>query len=82
MKDLDYFMEVSGREGALNIHLSSNFYPPLPASVKKVFIDAFTGYWNGLWDIDGLQKELSRVYKGGLDQYDFWKFLNEEDLEY
>lgn len=80
MKDLDYFIETSGRAAALDIHLSSNFYPPLPGTVKKVFSDAFQGYWAGLWDIEGLQKELSRVYKGGLHQYDFWQFLNEEDL--
>jgi hypothetical protein len=33
-------------------------------------------------NIEGLQKELSRVYKGGLDQYGFYNYLNEEDLEY
>lgn len=81
MADLDYFMEVSGRAGALDIHLTSNFYPPLPASVKRVFADAFSGYWAGLYGVEGLEKELSRVYRGGLHQYDFWQFLNEEDLE-
>jgi hypothetical protein len=81
MKDLGYFMEVSGRSGALDIHLASNFYPPLPASVKRVFTDAFTGYWAGLYGVEGLEKELSRVYRGGLHQYDFWQFLNDDDLE-
>ena len=46
-----------------------------------IFIDAFNLYWHGLTDVNGLEKELSRVYKGGLHQYDFWQFLNEEDLE-
>jgi hypothetical protein len=81
MKDLDYFIEVSGRSGALDIHLSSNFYPPLPPEVKRIFSDAFNGYWAGLYGVEGLEKELSRVYRGGLHQYDFWQFLNEEDLE-
>ena len=81
MKDLDYFIEVSGRSGALDIHLASNFYPPLPPEVKRVFTDAFTGYWAGLYGVEGLEKELSRVYRGGLHQYEFWQFLNEDDLE-
>lgn len=65
---------------ALSIHLSSNFFPPLPAHVKKIFLDAFQLYWNELIDIHELEKELSRVYKGTLDQYGFYHFLNEEDL--
>jgi hypothetical protein len=81
MKDLDYIMEVSGRAGALDIHLSSNFYPPLPGEVKRIFQDAFQGYWAGLYGVPGLERELSRVYKGRLDQYDFWQFLEEWDLE-
>ena len=68
------------RYQALSFHLTGNFYPPLPASVKKIFLDAFQLYWAELIDIDQLQKELSRVYKGGLDQYGFYNFLNDDDL--
>jgi len=75
LKDLNF-----DNYSALSIHLNSNFYPPLPSFVKKIFLDAFQSYWAELIDIDELQKELSRVYKGGLDQYGFYNFLNEEDL--
>jgi len=77
LKDLNF-----DNYSALSIHLNSNFHPPLPSFVKKIFLDAFQSYWAELIDIDELQKELSRVYKGGLDQYGFYNFLNEEDLIY
>lgn len=66
---------------SLNIHLTSNFYPPLPGTVKKIFLDAFNLYWAYQIDINQLEKELSRVYTGGLDRYGFDSFLNEDDLE-
>jgi hypothetical protein len=52
----------------------------MPEPVKKVFLDAFNQYWAYMIDVDGLLKELGRVYRGGLDQYGFWNFLHEEDL--
>ena len=70
------------RYQALSFHLTGNFYPPLPTYVKKIFLDAFQLYWAYSIDIDQLQKELSRVYKGGLDQYGFDNFLNDDDLIY
>jgi hypothetical protein len=77
---IDYTKENFGRYESLNMHLSSNFYPPMPAQVKKVFLDGFNQYWAGLIDITGLSQELSRVYRGSLDQYGFYNYLNEDDL--
>ena len=79
MKDLDFIIETAGRAQGLLMHLETNFYPPLPSSVKRVFQDAFQGYWAALYGIEGLEQELSRVYRGRLDQYDFWQFLDEQD---
>jgi len=79
---IEYTTEHFGRAQSLEIHLSSNFYPPLPGFVKKIFLDAFNLYWAHKIDINDLEKELSRVYKGGLDQYGFFNYLNEEDLDY
>jgi hypothetical protein len=78
------FIEVTidnvGKYESLQMHLSSNFYPPLPKEVKVIFGDAFNMYWAGMIDMFGLQKELSRVYKGSLFSYGFDNYLNEEDL--
>jgi hypothetical protein len=74
-------IDSNGLYDSLQIHLSSNFYPPMPNEVKKVFGDAFNMYWARMIDIDGLSKELSRVYRGSLGDYGFWNYLNEEDLE-
>ena len=78
---IEYTTENFGRAKSLEIHLSANFYPPLPSFVKQIFVDAFNQYWSGLTDINGLEKELSRVYKGSLNDYGFYNYLNEEDLE-
>lgn len=66
---------------SLNMHLTSNFYPPIPNAVKKIFLDAFNLYWSYKIDIEGLQKELSRVYKGSLYQYHFNDYLNDDDID-
>jgi hypothetical protein len=79
---IEYATENFGKANALELHLSANFYPPLPSEVKKVFLDAFNQYWSGMIGITSLSKELSRVYKGGLDQYGFDHFINEEDFDY
>ena len=55
---IEYTTENFGRAESLRIHLSANFYPPLPSFVKQIFIDAFNQYWSGLTDINGLEKEL------------------------
>ena len=78
---IEYTTENFGRAKSLEIHLSANFYPPLPNFVKQIFVDAFNQYWSGLTDINGLEKELSRVYRGSLNDYGFYNYLNEEDLE-
>jgi hypothetical protein len=79
--DIIYFNEHVGKAKSLEIHLTSNFYPPLPATVKKIFLDAFNLYWAHAITITQLEKELSRVYRGGLDDYGFYHYLNEDDLE-
>jgi hypothetical protein len=53
----------------------------MPNEVKKVFGDAFNMYWARMITIDGLAKELSRVYTGSLGDYGFWNYLNVEDLQ-
>lgn len=73
-------IESNGRADSLQMHLSRNFYPPLPAFVKKIFADAFNMYWAHMIDMVQLEKELSRVYTGGLYKYGFDNYLNEEDL--
>ena len=78
---IEYTKETSGLADSLQMHLTANFYPPLPDFVKKIFADAFNMYWARMIDIDGLAKELSRVYRGSLYDYGFWNYLNEEDLE-
>jgi len=77
---IEYTTENFGRAESLKLHLSANFYPPLPSFVKQIFVDAFNQYWSGLTDIDGLQQELSRVYRGSLNDYGFYNYLNEDDL--
>jgi hypothetical protein len=74
-------IDSNGLYDSLQIHLSANFYPPVPNEVKKVFGDAFNMYWARMIDVAGLEKELSRVYTGGLGKYGFWNYLNEEDLQ-
>jgi len=78
---IEYSKENNGLYDSLALHLSANFYPPIPSEVKKIFLDAFNMYWAGLIDIDGLIKELSRVYKGSLNQYGFYNYLLEGDTE-
>jgi hypothetical protein len=68
-------IESNGLASSLQMHLSSNFYPPMPGWVKQIFGDAFNMYWAGMIDEEGLEKELSRVYVGGLDKYGFDNYL-------
>lgn len=79
---IEYTIDTQGKAASLELHLTANFYPPLPNYVKKIFIDAFNLYWSHMIDVDQLQKELSRVYKGTLDQYGFYNYLYENDLDY
>ena len=64
----------------MRVHLTSNFYPPLPEYFISRFIKAWERYWNE-GDVEKLQVELSEVgYKGDLNSYDFYRYLNDEDL--
>ena len=64
----------------LRLHLDSNFYPPLPDTFKYSFIEVFEKYWES-GDIIWLQTALSKIgYKGSLNDYGFYNFLNDEDI--
>lgn len=68
-------IDSDGLASSLQMHLSANFYPPLPGWVKQIFGDAFNQYWAGMIDEEGLEKELGRVYTGGLHKYGFDNYL-------
>ena len=76
---IEQTLDAVGLHDSLQMHLSSNFYPPMPAEVKKIFGDAFNQYWAGQIDFEGLEKEVSRVYRGSLYDYGFWNYLHEGD---
>ena len=70
---------MNDRAFQLRLHLYSNFYPPLPDSFKHSFVEVFEKYWEG-GDADWLKTALSKIgYKGSLNDYGFYNFLNEED---
>ena len=76
---IDYTIDTVGKYDSLQMHLSTNFFPSLPGEVKKIFGDAFNQYWAGQIDFEGLEKEVSRVYRGSLYDYGFWNYLHEGD---
>jgi len=82
MPDPGYVIQESGRWSGLQFHLSTAFYPPLPAKVRDLFVEAFQGYWDHDYDMDFLESKLrtDAGYMGSLSDYNFWQFLNEEDL--
>ena len=82
MPDPSYVIETGGREAGLAFHLETAFYPPLPGFVKDAFLEAFRGYWSEDYDISELADRLrdDAGYVGDLGSYNFWMFLNEEDL--
>lgn len=78
------FIEVTtdmlGKSASLRMHLSGNFYPPMPEWVKDVFVGSFERYWDGQSDMDMLKTDLSDVYQGSLYKYGFDNYLFDEDL--
>ena len=65
---------------SLKLHLDSNFYPPLPETFKNKFVEVFEKYWDA-GDINWLEKTLNKLgYKGSLNDYGFFNYLNDEDL--
>jgi len=65
---------------SLKLHLDCNFYPPLPETFKNKFVEIFETYWRD-GDINWLEKTLNKLgYKGSLDDYGFFNYLNDEDL--
>lgn len=83
MKDLSHALNHLRQGEALRYHLNVNFYPPIPGEVKDEFVAVFTEYWNGELEAGDLNVALAERtgYVGGIEQYDFWQFLNECDLE-
>ena len=69
--------DIKSLEKGLRIHLTYNFYPPIPSWVKDVFVNSYKEYWNGNVDRKGLEKLLEDVYIGGLEEYGLWAFLGE-----
>ena len=68
------------RSQSLKLHLDVNFYPPLPESFKFKFVKVFEKYWEA-GDVNWLQEALSKIgYKGSLNDYGFFNFLNDEDI--
>jgi hypothetical protein len=68
------------RSQSLKLHLDVNFYPPLSETFKNKFVEVFEKYWEE-GDIDWLQTSLNKIgYKGDLNSYGFFNFLNEEDV--
>ena len=82
MPDPSYVIETNGRKAGLQFHLDTAFYPPLPGYVKEAFVEVFQDYWNGDIDAADLDEQLAEraYYTGGVGNYNFWQFLNEEDL--
>jgi len=83
MPDPSYAIEMLGKAQGLSQHLTTAFYPPLPGYVKAAFIEVFSEYWNGDIDVSDLDQQLAdrAYYTGGVGSYNFWQFLNPEDLE-
>jgi hypothetical protein len=83
MPDPSYVIETSGRKAGLKFHLDTAFYPPLPDFVKRAMIETFEEYWLNLIPIGNLDWELKERagYTGGVGNYNFYMFLNEEDFE-
>ena len=83
MPDPSYVIETNGRKEGLCFHLNTAFYPPLPYDVKFEMLGTFEKYWDGKIPIEDLDAELEERagYTGGVGSYNFYMFLNEEDLE-
>lgn len=61
---------------ALRFHLSTNFFPPLPAWVQERVVLAFQRYWNG--EIEHPAESLHDVItENGIERY-FSTFLHPE----
>lgn len=82
MPDPSYVIETSGRKEGLCFHLNTAFYPPLSYDTKFEMLGTFERYWNGKISIDEIDDELAERagYTGGVGNYNFHMFLNEEDL--
>jgi hypothetical protein len=82
MPDPSYVIETNGRLSGLSFHLDTAFYPPIPVDIKGFMMDVFMEYWEGKIPIEDLDAELAKRagYIGGVGKYNFYLFLNEEDL--
>lgn len=82
MKDTMTLQEYLGRENGLRTHLQCNFYPRLPDFVVDAFVEVFKEHWDGKLPVEALNAALAEraYYTGGIEKYDFWQFINEEEL--
>lgn len=82
MPDPSYVIETDGREAGLAFHLETAFYPPIHPKTKAIMTEVFKEYWDGDIAIEDLDGSLATRagYVGGVGQYNFHMFLNDEDL--
>lgn len=72
--------EQATKKEQLKLHLDTNFYPPLPEFFKLKFVEVFEKYWSA-GGVGWLQASLDKIgYKGSLADYNFYMFLNDEDV--
>ena len=84
MKDLETATKYLGSEESLKWHLTGNFYPPFPSSVKNRVITMFKAYWRNRINFELLMKYITKkfVNEDGFYRYQFDFYLKDEDKEF
>lgn len=80
MSEADYARTL-GRERGLDVHLDTNFYPPLFPDYKERVKAAFKEYWLGDLDLEGLAEACHFRDTEDVIRY-FTCFLAPEDVGY
>ena len=52
--------ERLGRLEGLRIHLTANFYPPIPFEVRQSVLEAFQAHWKRAKTPEALLKDINR----------------------
>ena len=81
LTEMDLVEQVGRNRKALEMHLSSNFYPRHPSYVEDSTLKGFELYWKGKIGIVALANYCYLNDYYGLYQY-YESFLNDEDLEF
>jgi hypothetical protein len=76
LADYDLGLDLST---AIGIHLSSNHYPPVPASMVTPCIEALEAYWED--ETDREIKMPEGVSYKGLDTAPAWAIIEQHHLE-